>query len=73
MSQSKSLIGIENIRKYYPRSESTIMSLIFHGDFPAKKINGRWESNKDLIDDWQKKQVAKTETGKKRRGRPKTK
>lgn len=61
-SNGNALIGIENIRKHYPRSESTIMDLIFNAGFPAKKVNGRWESNKKSIDRWQQKRVEAVET-----------
>jgi len=49
------LHGIEDIKKYTRKSWRKLMELRHRHHFPMEKINGRWESHTDLIDEWQKK------------------
>ena len=46
------LKGMENICKFFDRSESTILMLIRTENFPAEKIGGIWESDTDAIRKW---------------------
>ena len=46
------LHGMKDICSHYPRSESTILKLIWTEDFPATKIGGNWVSSKTMIDAW---------------------
>jgi len=57
--ENTALIGMRAICDYVNRSESTVLGLIRHEDFPAKKIGGIWESDKELIDDWRRQQIVK--------------
>lgn len=38
-------------------SEVTIIQLIKEEEFPAKKLGGVWESDKDLINGWRKRRL----------------
>ena len=56
-SESKMLRTMQEICDYYGRSEQVIMRLIKEDNFPAVKIVNRWESNKDLIDAYQRRAI----------------
>jgi len=53
--QGKFLTGMKEICKYVSRSESTVINWIRDEDFPAKKIDGIWESHTGMIDSWRMK------------------
>jgi len=57
MSQSSVLVGMEEIKKYYPRGRKLILRLIKEEGFPAKLVNGTYESDKALIDEWRRSQI----------------
>jgi hypothetical protein len=61
------LSGMKVISEYVRRSPSTVLSWIRELGFPARKIGGIWESDKELIDQWRKDQIrAQTLTGRAR-------
>ena len=51
------LTGMKAITQYMGRSEATILALIRHHNFPAKKILGVWESHSDLVEHWRLQQL----------------
>ncbi len=51
------LSGMKEICGYLKRSERTVLNLIRLQKFPAKKLGGVWESDKELIHLWRKKQI----------------
>lgn len=57
MEQKKMLFGLEEIAFYFESSPNTIRHLVRKENFPAVKLNGRWESNTELIDKYQQKRV----------------
>ncbi len=54
VTSSKGLSGMNEISQYVRRSHDTVLNWIRTRDFPAKKIGGVWESDRELIDDWRK-------------------
>ena len=56
---SKSLVGKQEIKAYTRRSWQTIQAWIDTENFPARKIGGVWESNKDLVDEWRRNNILK--------------
>lgn len=58
MEQKKILVSIEAIAKYFGRSKNTVKDLVKSDNFPAVKIDGRWESNTELVDTYQRNRVA---------------
>ncbi|MDY0164315.1 hypothetical protein [Desulfobotulus sp.] len=55
--QTDPLVGMEAIARYVHRSPATILGWVQERGFPAKKIDGRWESSVSLIDDWRAQQI----------------
>ena len=53
------LTGKKVITAYVGRSWTTIMLWVRERSFPARKINGIWESDSDLIIEWRKKEIQK--------------
>lgn len=51
------LSGMKEICNYVRRSEATVLDWIKNMDFPAKKLSGIWESDRELIDDWRRNQI----------------
>ena len=51
------LVGMKQICDYYGRSEASILRLILNDGFPASKVLGVWESDKELIDQWRKENI----------------
>ena len=49
------LTGMKEICKYVSRSEATVLNWIRDEEFPAKKLDGIWESHTAKIDDWRMK------------------
>lgn len=41
-----------------PCSEASVMQMIHECSFPARKIGGIWESDKDLITTWRRKWIS---------------
>jgi hypothetical protein len=54
---NKNLTGRKEILEYTRRSWQTIREWIRKEDFPAKKLDGVWESSTDLIDEWKKEKI----------------
>lgn len=54
---SKILTTMSEIETYTGRPGKTIKQWVEKFNFPAAKIDGRWESNTDLIDDFQKRRI----------------
>lgn len=64
MKQSgKILVTLEDIAIYSGRSKNTILKWVEEENFPASKVDGRWESNADLIEDWQRRRLEKITCG----------
>ena len=53
------LTGKKMITTYVGRSWVTIVKWIEEKDFPARKIDGVWESDTDLIIGWRKNEIRK--------------
>ena len=51
------LVGINAIERHVRRSRATIISWVQERGFPAKKIDGRWESSVSLINEWRAQQI----------------
>ena len=51
------LSGMKEIANYAKRSEATIIKWHREYGFPMVKIDGTWEADTDLIDDWRRKMV----------------
>jgi hypothetical protein len=51
------LQGMKEICDYIRRSEATVLKLIREEDFPARKICGQWESDKEAITMWRKDKI----------------
>jgi predicted DNA-binding transcriptional regulator AlpA len=49
------LTGMKEICKYVSRSEATVLNWIRDEEFPAKKLDGIWESHTAKIDAWRMK------------------
>jgi hypothetical protein len=54
---SNCLPGMKKISEFCNRSESTILLWIRTKGFPAVKITGGWESDKNLIEAWKVEQI----------------
>lgn len=58
------LNGMGEISTYYGFSAPTILALIRHRGFPARKLSGgTWASDKELIDAWRKDQILNGDLG----------
>ncbi len=57
MEKRRMLTGIKEIQGFVGRSWNTIRMWIAKKDFPAKKIDGVWESDTELIIEWRRKQI----------------
>lgn len=53
------LVGMKAIRNYTGRSANTIKRWVKHENFPAVVVDGRWESNTALIDNFSMRRIAK--------------
>ena len=56
-NQEKILVGMKEIEQYVGRPGNTIKLWIRDNNFPAVKINGRWESNTELIDTYRRRRI----------------
>jgi hypothetical protein len=56
------LRGVREIREFTRRSWGTIETWIRKQKFPARQINGVWESDKALITKWKHDQIKKGKT-----------
>lgn len=54
------LVGKKAICAFCGRSWQVVKGWIEREGFPAKKMEGVWESDKDLISSWRKDQILKT-------------
>ncbi len=52
-----SLAGMTAICKYAKKTEVTVLKWIMERGFPAKKLDGTWQSDKILIDNWLRRQI----------------
>ena len=57
------LMGMKEIANYTGRDRATVMKWIKSENFPAAKVDGRWESNTDLIDDYQRRRIEQAVNG----------
>lgn len=55
--EQTSLTGKKMIMAYVGRSWKIIMVWINERNFPARKIDGVWESDIDLIDKWLRSEI----------------
>lgn len=51
------LVGMDDICTHAGRNKQTVRDAIVNRGFPAVKVRGRWESNTQLIEEWQRKEV----------------
>lgn len=54
---SQILTGTKQICSFMGRSWRTVEKWIINDDFPAKKMNGIWESDAELITQWRQKRI----------------
>lgn len=54
---NKSLTGKKEITTYARRSWMTVHDWIQRDEFPARKLDGVWESMTDLIDKWKEERI----------------
>jgi len=52
------LVGMAAICQYMNRGEKTVLNLIRDEDFPARKLGGIWESDKELVDKWRRRRIS---------------
>jgi len=57
----KILTGQKDIQHFVGRAWNIIYRWIKHKGFPARKIDGRWESDSDMIIEWRKRQILEHE------------
>ena len=57
LDPDRDLIGRKEIAKMTRRSWKTIRKWIENDGFPAKKLDGVWESNARLITEWRIKRL----------------
>lgn len=55
--ESKILVTMQEIAAYTGRPGNTIKEWVRDHNFPAVKIDGRWESNTELIDNFQRRRI----------------
>lgn len=60
--EDTALLGTKQIADFVGRPWNTIKKMLTEHGFPAAKINGRWESDKELIGNWRRRMIEK-ETG----------
>ena len=54
---NKNLTGRKEILEYARRSWQTVERWIKEEEFPARKLDGVWESSTDLIDEWKREKI----------------
>ena len=59
MTNTNNLVGKKEITTYCRRSWTTIRAWIKTENFPAKKMDGVWESDVRLIDEWKMEKIKK--------------
>lgn len=55
----RTLLSMDEIEAYVGRSRRTIKKWVDEENFPAVKIDGRWESNTGLIDAFREKRISR--------------
>jgi hypothetical protein len=55
--QSTRLVGMDAIEDYAERNRKTIKKWIVEDHFPAVLVDGRWESNTELIDQYFRRKI----------------
>lgn len=53
------LLSMDEIEDFTGRSRQIIRRWVEEENFPAVKVDGRWESSTDLIDDWRKRRIVR--------------
>lgn len=51
------LLGMKEIMDYTGRNRIIVMKWIENDNFPAVKVDGRWESDTDLIDEYRRRRI----------------
>lgn len=59
MQTKRILSGKQAICNFVGRGWSTVERWITEENFPARKIDGKWESDIFLIDNWRRRQIKK--------------
>jgi len=57
---NRNLVGKKEILLYTRRSWQTVKYWIKKEGFPARKLDGIWESSADLIDEWKKQKISQS-------------
>ena len=57
------LLTMQEITAYTGRNRATVKRWIAEENFPAVKIDGRWESNTELIDEYQRRRIERAVSG----------
>lgn len=57
MGKTTVLSGTKEISRFSGRPWNTIKKWIASRNFPARKIDGRWESDAELIARWRRRQI----------------
>ena len=57
------LLTMQEITEYTGRNRATIKRWIKEDNFPAVKIDGRWESNTDLIGEFRRRRIERSVNG----------
>lgn len=58
MKNKTQLITMQEIVDYQGRNQNVIKRWVKERGYPATILEGRWHSDKELIDEWNKKQVS---------------
>lgn len=58
MAKGQTLVGLVMIAEYVGRGRKTIRKRIRDENFPALMVDGRWESNTVLIDEYEQRRIA---------------
>lgn len=59
------LMGMKEIAEYTGRNRAVVIKWIENDNFPAIKIDGRWESNTDLIEEYHRHRIERVVNQKK--------
>ncbi|MEW5734019.1 MAG: hypothetical protein AB1921_04140 [Thermodesulfobacteriota bacterium] len=51
------LCGMKDLVRYTGRDKRTVLKWIREHGFPARRLDGRWESDTVLIDEWRRKRI----------------
>lgn len=62
----RTLLSMDEIEAYVGRSRRTIKKWVAEENFPAVKVDGRWESNTGLIDAFRARRISRMCEGEER-------